>query len=84
MDVSQVDRREIERRLDELQHESQQRRRELQELAAALPAATSRRALVRSMAASVVAAPDKPLVAKRVVLKILRQPTELVRRVRAR
>lgn len=73
---------EIEQRLHELQRESQERRRELLALAAALPEVTSRRALVRSMAASIVRAPNKPLVAKRVVLKVLRQPVELWHRFR--
>ncbi|NNE12057.1 MAG: hypothetical protein HKN41_07395 [Ilumatobacter sp.] len=72
----------IERRLDELQRESQERRRELLALAAELPEVTSRRALVRSMASSIVHAPNKPLVAKRVVLKVLRQPIELWHRFR--
>jgi C4-dicarboxylate-specific signal transduction histidine kinase len=74
----------IEQRLDELQRESEARRAELRALAARLPAATSRRALVRSMASSVVHAPDKPLVAKRVMLKVARTPVDLVRRSRAR
>jgi hypothetical protein len=74
----------IEQRLDELQRESEQRRAELRALAAQLPEATSRRALVRSMASSVVHAPDKPQVAKRVFLKVVRTPVDLVRRSRAR
>jgi hypothetical protein len=73
----------IEQRLDELQRESEARRSELRALAAQLPEATSRRALVRSMASSVVHAPDKPQVAKRVLLKVARTPVELVRRRRA-
>ena len=74
----------IEARLDQLQRESDTRRAELRELAAALPKATSRRALVRSIAASVVHAPNKPLVAKRTILKALRTPLDLWRRLRAR
>jgi hypothetical protein len=52
----------------------------LKALAAAMPEATSRRAYLRAMVRSVRNAPDKPLVAKRVVLKVLRTPSELVRR----
>ena len=70
----------IEARLDELQRESEERRAELRALAAELPAVSSRRALVRSMFDSVVQAPNKPLVAKRVVLKALRTPGDLARR----
>jgi hypothetical protein len=84
MNTPATERSEVEELLDQLQRESQERRRELQELAAELPVATSRRALVRSMFASVADAPDKPLVVKRVALKILRQPAELVRRMRTR
>jgi hypothetical protein len=72
----------IEARLDELQRESDERRSELRTLAAMVPAATSRRQMVRSMVASVVHAPDKPMVAKRVALKLLRTPSDLVRRAR--
>jgi hypothetical protein len=70
----------LEARLDELQRESEERRAELRALAAQLPVVTSRRALVRSMVGSIVHAPDKPLVAKRVVLKVLRTPGDLARR----
>jgi hypothetical protein len=73
---------EYEARLDELQRESEQRRTELRAIAAELPEATSRRALVRSMFGSIAGAPDKPLVAKRLVLKVLRTPSDLVRRAR--
>lgn len=84
MESETVDPAEIERRLDDLQRESQERRAELRALAAELPEATSRRALVRSMARSVVEAPDRPLVAKRVLLKLGRTPADVVRRLRAR
>ncbi len=80
----QVDVAAIAQRLDELERESQERRAELRALAAELPAATSRRAYLRSMVTGVLDAPDKPQVAKRVVLKIARTPVDLVRRVRAR
>ena len=73
---------DVERQLDELQHESQLRRTELREIAAELPEATSRRALVRSMFRSVATAPNKLSVAKRAVMKAFRTPAELVRRTR--
>ena len=74
---------DIETRLDELQRESQARRAELLAIAAQLPEATSRRVLVTSMFRSIAAAPDKPAVAKRVLLKGFRAPVDLVRRRRA-
>ncbi len=64
----------IEARLDELQAESRLRQAELKALAEALPEVTSRRAMTKSMVASIVHAPNKPLVAKRVILKMLRTP----------
>lgn len=70
---------ELIARLDELQRESEARRAELRAIAADLPEATSRRALVRSMVRSVASAPDKPTVAKRILLKILHTPGDLVR-----
>lgn len=79
-----VDVAAIEQRLDELERESQERRAELRALAAELPAATSRRAFLKSMVTGVIDAPDKPQVAKRVALKVARTPADLVRRVRSR
>lgn len=73
---------DIERRLDELERESQARRAELRAIAAALPEATSRRAVLRSIASDLRHAPDRPLVVKRVVLKILRTPADVARRLR--
>jgi hypothetical protein len=49
----------IEERLDELQWESELRRQEPREIAAALPAGLSRRAILRSMAADLRSAPGK-------------------------
>lgn len=74
----------IEARLDELQRESEQRRRELREIAAALPQATSRRLLVTQMVRELWRAPDRSSVAKRGVLKVLRTPTDVYHRVRSR
>jgi hypothetical protein len=70
----------IEERLDELQRESNVRRAELKAIAAELPEATSRRAMLTSMVRSVADAPDKPMVVKRTVLKVLRTPADVVRR----
>lgn len=75
---------DMEARLDALELESKRRRAELRAIAAALPEATSRRALVRSLASDLRNAPDRGLVAKRVVLKLLRLPSDLVRRARRR
>lgn len=74
----------IEARLDALQVESEQRRRELREIAAALPQATSRRVLVIQMTRELLTAPDRVSVAKRGVLKIARTPSDVYHRTRAR
>ena len=73
---------DVEARLDELQRQSQERRAELRALAADLPQATSRRAVLSAMVRSLAEAPDKPIVAKRVALKVLRAPADLVRSLR--
>lgn len=77
--VTAADPAEVEARLDALERESQERRAELRRLAADLPAATSRRAYLSAMVRGVADAPDKPTVAKRVLLKIVRTPADLVR-----
>lgn len=79
---TQAEIRVLEQRLDTLERESQDRRAELRRLAAELPQATSRRALVTSMVRSIAEAPDKVTVAKRVSLKVARTPADLVRRAR--
>lgn len=71
---------DVLQRLDELERESRQRRAELRDLAASLPEATSRRTVLRSMLADLRRAPEPVLVAKRIVLKIVRTPSDLVRR----
>ncbi len=70
---------DVEARLDALQAASQERRAELRAIAAELPEATSRRAYLSAMIRGIVDAPDKPLVVKRVLLKIVRTPVELIR-----
>lgn len=75
---------ELERRLDMLEQESKERRAELRAIAATLPEATSRRALLRSLAADLRGVPGKPVVAKRVALKLLRLPSDAARRVQRR
>jgi hypothetical protein len=66
----------VEERLDELQRQSEQRRQELTEIAAQLPAAVSRRAILRSMAADFRHAPGKGDVFRRALLKAARAPRE--------
>jgi hypothetical protein len=73
---------DVEARLDALQRDSERRRAELRALAVDLPQATSRRAVLAAMWRSIVEAPDKPLVARRVALKVLRAPGDLVRSLR--
>jgi cell division septum initiation protein DivIVA len=73
---------DVEARLDALQTESQQRRAELRAIAAELPQATSRRAYLSAMVRGLADAPDKPIVAKRVVLKVVRTPVDLIRSLR--
>lgn len=70
----------VEAELDALQRESRERHAELRDLAAALPAATSRRAVVSEMARSVRDAPDRTTVVRRVVTKVARTPLDLLRR----
>lgn len=74
----------IEAQLDDLQRESEARRRELRDIAAALPQATSRRLLVTQMTRELVRAPDRVSVAKRAALKVARTPTDVYRRARTR
>ena len=80
MDGGGTARGDIEARLDELEAESKARRDELKALAAALPEATSRRMYLTAMAKGIATAPDKPTIVRRVVMKVLRTPTDLVRR----
>lgn len=68
-----------ERLLDELQAESLQRRAEVRELVADVPAVVSRRAVVRELVAGAVHHPDKAGVAARAVRKLGRAPRKLVR-----
>ncbi len=64
----------VEELLDELQQESEQRRVELREIAALLPAAMSRRAILRAVAADFRHAPDKGDVVIRALRKLGRGP----------
>ena len=72
----------VEARLDELQRQSQERQAELRALAVDLPQATSRRAVLAVMWRSIIEAPDKTVVAKRVALKACRAPADLIRSLR--
>jgi hypothetical protein len=66
--------------LARLEAESEARRNELRAIAAQLPAALSRRALLRSMATDLRTAPNKPEIAWRLVRKLVRAPRAAVRR----
>ncbi len=70
--------------LDRLARESAVRQRELLAIAAQLPAAVSRRSLLRQMVLDLGRAPDKPEVARRVVVKALRTPADLYHRASGR
>ena len=59
----------VEEQLDALQRESERRRAELREIAAQLPEALSRRAILRRIAGDVRHAPDKGDLAGRAVRK---------------
>lgn len=73
---------DVEARLDELQRQSQERQAELRALAVDLPQATSRRAVLAAMWRSIIEAPDKTVVAKRVALKASRAPADFIRSLR--
>lgn len=68
----------IEDLLDELQRESERRRTELREIAAQLPAAMSRRAILRAFAADFRHAPDKGDIVTRALRKVGRGPRAAV------
>lgn len=75
---------DLDARLDALEQESKERRAELRAIAASLPEATSRRALFRSLASDFRHQPERGLVVKRMVLKIVRTPADLARTARRR
>lgn len=62
--------RSVEELLDDLQRESDQRRVELREIAAQLPAAMSRRAVLRSVVVDIRRAPNKGDIVTRAVRKL--------------
>jgi hypothetical protein len=72
----------VERQLDRLQRESQERRQELRRIAAQLPATMSRRAIIRSVAADLRGAPNKGDVVARAVRKLARAPRRAFRGMR--
>jgi hypothetical protein len=74
----------VEQRLDELQRLSEERRRDLREIAAELPAGLSRRAILRSMADDLLRAPDKADIVVRAWRKAARAPRETYFAVRYR
>ncbi|NND73418.1 MAG: hypothetical protein HKN44_00265 [Ilumatobacter sp.] len=74
----------IDARLAALERASDQRSAELRELAAAIPPAISRRALVHGAARDLRAAPNKGEIARRGVRKLVWAPMSLARRVKRR
>jgi hypothetical protein len=74
----------VEERLDELQRQSEQRSRELREIAAQLPAAISRRALLKAVAADLRSAPGKADIVVRAWRKAVRTPGVAYRQIRYR
>jgi hypothetical protein len=74
----------VEQRLDELQRESERRRQELREIAAELPAAMSRRAILRAMAADFRRAPGRGDVVRRGFAKAAKAPRQLYLKIRYR
>ena len=70
--------------IDELREASRQREAELRDIAAELPAAVSRRAVLSAMARDLRSVPDRGSVAKRVVAKVARTPSDLAARRSAR
>jgi len=68
--------------IDELRADALERRREVRELAEALPTAMSRHALVRGMLRDVRHHPDKRGVVVRAVRKLGRAPRKLARMMR--
>lgn len=71
-------------RLDALERASDDRRAELQRLAAEIPAAVSRRSVVSAVVRDVRHAPGKAMIARRAVRKLMRAPASLARRVSTR
>lgn len=70
--------------IDELRAEALERRREVRELAEALPTAMSRHALLRQMAGDALHHPDRLGAIRRSVRKLGRAPGKLARIVRNR
>jgi hypothetical protein len=74
----------VHERLDELQRQSEERRQELGEIAAQLPAGLSRRAVLRAMAVDFWHAPGKSDVLSRALRKAARAPRDGYRALRHR
>lgn len=74
----------VEELLDELQRESEERRIELREIAAQLPAAMSRRAILRGVAADFRHASGKRDIVTRALRKIGRAPRTALNAIKSR
>jgi hypothetical protein len=74
----------FEEQLDELRRQSERRRDELQAIASQLPAAVSRRAVLRAIVVDFRYAPGKADVFRRALLKLARAPRDAYRRIRLR
>ena len=74
----------IEVRLAELERASDERRQQLRELIAEMPAALSRRSLIRDALGGLRAAPNKSEIARRGGAKLLRAPAAVRRRITGR
>jgi hypothetical protein len=73
---------ELLRRLDALEAESNDRREQLRLIADRLPAAISRRSMLRSLARDLRRAPNKGDIARRAIAKLGRAPGAVVKRLR--
>ncbi len=82
--MSEPDLQRVLERLSELEAQSDARRRELRALAEQVPAAISRRALLRAAVADLRDAPNKGEIASRGARKLGRAPIAAARRVRDR
>ena len=70
--------------LAQIEAEANARRDELRRIAAALPAAISRRSMLRSLGGDLLHAPNKGDIIRRAVAKLGRAPAAAIKRLRSR